>query len=1241
MSDYLFEIGTQELPASAINYLNSQMLELFQKNCRENYLNFTDITNYSTPRRLAIIIQNLTVDPKKNIKEVKGPLQDNCYNSSKEPSPALLGFMKKYNLNLNDIVFKCFNNHNYATAQINETSCDLKYTLAQISLKVLASLNCERPMRWGNSKIKFQRPIAWLLALLDSEIINIELEDLKSSNITFGHSLLANKAIVVDKPENYCSLLKAANVIACQLERKEKVLEQLNYALKTIGANSFQSDKSLLEEVVNLVENPIAIVASFDKSFLKLPQLLITTIMIHHQRYFPVFDEAGKLLPNFIIISNNTNINASENTIKGNERVIRARLSDGSFFYQEDQKVNVTTLNTKLNFLTFQDELGSYTEKINRLQHLSRKLNNYFNDKTFFDKLTQSIELCKLDLTTNMVRELPELQGIVASWYAYGQDAEILTALAEHYKPLSNDDSLPSTTLGKTLALLDKLDNIVSFFVIGKKPTSSSDPYALRRQGQGIVDIMIELSTLFNKSIDIVDLLEYNFELVSNSVKFPKLKEKVLNSQVKIKHDLVDFFNQRIKTSLTDSKYNLSLIEAVEEIYNPLNDYHGFIIRLNALTNIINSNQDLNIIKCGIRVANIVDYKFVKTVNNDLFTNKNEIELWQSFNKNIVNKWDNQNNFQNSADINEFLISFKILVEPIENFFNGVMVNDQDTIIKTNRHSILAMINKYFLKIANFKKLQSIIPLLLFFFVISSANLVLAFNSTEEIPAASLKIPALSPENSISTYVPSNESTGKGLAVNLIYPLKSRYKEGAPIAVVVAGGNSASGLNFTTHSSQQGFIEVRFAYPGGGVSVFQSGGIYDNRGLSCQKALVDILKFAAGKIKDYQGHFIDEILPVKPLTSNLGVLAWGNGGNLACIAMTNLAKSIPFTSWLSLYECPIGDLFSPPNLGSQDEFIRNNHYHLGSAATGKSLIDFNNLSYDPNAIRYNRKFFKGHSRQVKNGVIFYDENHNGKFDESSEYAYNYNLDTGLDKQIYPPELCLAFEKKNIFKIAQEFKKLQDQINSDKEKQIDKPKLVKQDAPIKTISPAEIAIPVPKNNINYHEPDIVKQYTLSLSWPKQIALANEAIEFYKMRNASIYLPQLCVNMPSLLVMIVATVLDHKQIQEDHPHIVLQYNALLDSKPLWLKLNPEPIYISKIANMSARTFPNNKPLISLDAENINDYLEPEGLVPDYVYTEASISELADRIMFKNLSSPLKETLLAKYTKAKNQPLKKPLK
>ena len=719
MSDYLFEIGTQELPAGAIDSLVSQLKEFFIVNLKENNLKFKEIQTYSTPRRLTVFVRSLENDTVNSIKTVKGPLRSNCYGENGKPSNAFSGFMKKYDLKEKDIEFKSFGNLEYAVAQIQMQSADIKTSLANISVKSINSLNCERPMRWANSKLKFLRPIDWILALFNNEVVSFEVEDIKSGSISYGHRL--GQPVVIDNCDNYLLRLKENGVIADSCDRQRIILDQIVKILPEAGAASYLADKSLIEEICNLVENPKVIVASFDKEFLSLPSVLITTIMIHHQRYIPLFDASGKLMSNFLVVSNNPNEKSFENTVKGNERVIRARLADGKFFFEEDSKIDFLSLGHKLSSLTFQDELGSMAEKTKRLKLLNHKLTNSINDSAISKLLEEAISLCKLDLTTNMVRELPELQGIVASWYANNNGSlvnhDILIAVAEHYKPLSTEDSLPSTMPGKYLSLLDKLDNLCSFFIIGKKPTGSGDPFALRRQAMGIVDILIDLTIDYGHTIDLSALIDFNFNLVVDDIKFPKLAQKVDKQHLQIKTEVEEFLNLRIRNLLAQQNYNLNLIEAIEQIISPLQDYKGFFNRLKSLSQLLEHTNNYPIFKSGIRVANIVDYKVAGIVNSDLLNNELEANLWSSFNRNIVDKWSSDSSLSNVDEISNYLLSFNTLVTPLEEFFNGVMVNDTDNSIKVNRHSILAAINDCFLKVADFKKIQSLIPVILCFFL--------------------------------------------------------------------------------------------------------------------------------------------------------------------------------------------------------------------------------------------------------------------------------------------------------------------------------------------------------------------------------------------------------------------------------------------------------------------------------------------------------------------------------------------
>ncbi len=289
-------------------------------------------------------------------------------------------------------------------------------------------------------------------------------------------------------------------------------------------------------------------------------------------------------------------------------------------------------------------------------------------------------------------------------------------------------------------------------------------------------------------------------------------------------------------------------------------------------------------------------------------------------------------------------------------------------------------------------------------------------NAAPAIPEDSTKVLPLAPEQSVSTFLPSTSAPGNGLAVNIIYPKKPRYKEGAPIAVVIPGGDAPSGLNLCIHGAQAGFIELRFSFPGGGVGAFKSGGYNDYRGAKSQKALRDILLFAAGNGEDFRHRKIADLVPIKLSNNNIGIVGWSNGGNIALVTMEKYSTDLGFISWLALYECPLGSLFFPPALGSAHDFILNSHYRQGSAATGHCLIDFRKLAWQADA-HQNPGIHKKLGEPDLPGVIYFDDNQNGKWDETIEYAFNYCLDRGLNKQIYPPDITSAMERLNIFNPA--------------------------------------------------------------------------------------------------------------------------------------------------------------------------------------------------------------------------------
>ena len=457
-----------------------------------------------------------------------------------------------------------------------------------------------------------------------------------------------------------------------------------------------------------------------------------------------------------------------------------------------------------------------------------------------------------------------------------------------------------------------------------------------------------------------------------------------------------------------------------------------------------------------------------------------------------------------------------------------------------------------------------------------------------DIPAASLKTPPMVKEQSVSTFVHSEAAPGQGIAVNLIYSTRPRYKEGAPVVVVVPGGNHAHGLDSSIHAAQQGFVELRFAFPGGGKPGFASSGIYDNRGVKSQEALRDVMKFAAGVTEDYQGKKISDLLPVTVYNKTIGTIGWSNGGNILIVTLAKHASELPFVAWMALYESPVGSLFFPPNLGGSDDRMLNKHYRAGTAATGQPLVDWTKLRYEKDGIKHPGAHKKLGEPEIK-GVAYFDENGNGGWDESGEFALSYSTDVGFDKQIYPP------------------------------------------------AATKVLLRLPE----FHQPKPDKSKPKEKIETVEIPFANieESQGYFHDRDGSLHVKQLVTAYPLMAFTLFGSHLDHLQRQPDHPHLALLYNSLLEAKPKFLRLNPSSIYVAQVSNMKASTFAENRPGGSIDSDAIDPCLEPEGLLPDYAYMEAAAAELADRVYVGKWSKVLAAPLVNYSNGAAPPPESKP--
>lgn len=590
------------------------------------------------------------------------------------------------------------------------------------------------------------------------------------------------------------------------------------------------------------------------------------------------------------------------------------------------------------------------------------------------------------------------------------------------------------------------------------------------------------------------------------------------------------------------------------------------------------------------------------------------------------------------------------------------------------------------------------------------------------LPEPSLKKPELLQEESVSVYIPSEAAPGQGLAVNIIYPEKARYGDGAPAVVVVPGGTVRSGLGFSMHAAQAGFVEIRFAFPGAGVKEFQSSGIFDNGGLQCQRALRDVLLFAAGRSGDIQGRTIGQIVPVKVAVSNVGVVGWSTGANVTLATLGRFAKDLGFLKWLGLYEPSAGSMIATGQLGTVKDLFANKHYRRGSAATGDVVLDYRRLQWQP-VIRRNPGVRKKLGEPEIPGVLFFDENQNGMWDESLEYALSYCTDVGVERQIYPPDIINAMLRVRLFvdpeTTAQLIAQYEREKNnpktgagsarggtpqsgksgaaaaappggagggSEKAGTQEPAKLTAAQALKNKILPPGVKITdfVPflsKQGANARNQQAKKEkksdmfgFTTSSKsssmpssgvttaafgtvgagaakegpavpggpklWPKEIATLAESEAYFKARDGWLAVPTICQSYPNLIVTVYGSQVDHLQRQPDHPHITHLYNSFVSSKANWIRLNPDPLYLSQIGQMNASNFINNAPNDSIDASQIDAHLEPEGLLPDYVFMEALVAELADRVKEGNLNAPLEKVIVEYYNSANPPPVvKKP--
>lgn len=679
MKQFLLEIGTEEIPAGFVKVGLESLKNGFIKFFSEECITYGNITLYSTPRRLAILIDNVADKQEDRVRETTGPPEKISYDKDGKLTKAAVGFAKSAGIDAAELKVVKTGRGDYLQATVQVAGKDTKEVLSEALPGIITSVQFPKTMRWSDSPIKFVRPIRWILALLGDEVVTFKLEGLKSSNLTYGHRFLSSHSVKVEEPSTYLSILNRNHVIADLDNRKGIIADGIRKVEESEGCN-IHEDNELLDTVTSLVEYPHVIVGEFDDEYLSLPKELLITVMRTHQKYFSLEDRKGSLLPKFIVVSNSLPDN-EDIVRKGNERVLKARLEDARFYYNDDLKKPLWDFKDDLKNITFQEELGSVFDKLERVSFIcsfmADRLNVSDDDK---DKLQRAAMLSKADLITGVVGEFPELQGYMGKVYALesGEDVEVADAIFEHYLPRFADDILPSSDLGSIISIADKIDSIASFFYLDMIPTGSEDPFALRRQAAGIIRILQERDYPLTLDLLIETALKGLEGDYTPSIK--SLTEKILA-----------FFNQRLEGILLSQGYGHDTIDAVLSIKGLT--MKEIKLRLDTLAALRKEAGFEGLLTAAKRVYNILGERKAGEVKEDLFKDGSEDALFECV-----------ASLEGKLPGTDFTGLFKT-EEPINTFFDKVLVMDKDEAVKANRLALLSKVRSLFDSFADFSKI--------------------------------------------------------------------------------------------------------------------------------------------------------------------------------------------------------------------------------------------------------------------------------------------------------------------------------------------------------------------------------------------------------------------------------------------------------------------------------------------------------------------------------------------------------
>ena len=678
----LLEIGTEEVPAHVMPGILSQLKENAAKTFEELRIEYKNIKTLGTPRRSALLVEGLAEQQADLSKENRGPAVNIAFDADGNPTKAAQGFARGQGVKPEELVTK----DGYVYAMVHEKGGQTADLLGETLKGLVDGLNFPNNMHWADLDYKFIRPLRWLVALYGQDVIDFEVANVKSGRTSRGHRFLSEGDFEIANAEDYVEACRKASIIVDQNERCEMIRQQI---AEVAAANGGQAEvnEDLLEEVLYLVEYPTALCGKFDEKYLALPAEAVITPMRDHQRYFPVLKD-GQLLPLFITIRNGGKEHL-ETVQHGNERVLRARLEDAQFFFDEDRKKTLEQHGEKLKTVVFQDGLGTIYDKALRLEVLAGYIADAIgaNEQDKKDAV-RAAKLAKADLVTGMVTEFTELQGIMGREYALldGETKAVAQAIDEHYMPRFAGDSQPASVAGRIVSLADKIDTIVGTFSRGLIPTGSQDPFALRRQALGIVNMLKEAQYHISLS-----------QLVAKAMELLKIADA--GQQAKLQNDVADFMKLRLKNVLADADIRYDVVDAV---FVTVDDIYCVFLRAQAVNEAVKQDMEKTI-QAFVRTGNIARKAedVQAAVEAGLLAEQVEKDLCKAYEAASA-KAEKEIAAQDYAGAIDTLSQ---LAAPIDTFFDGVMVMDKDEKIKNNRLGLLKLVDNLICQVADFSKI--------------------------------------------------------------------------------------------------------------------------------------------------------------------------------------------------------------------------------------------------------------------------------------------------------------------------------------------------------------------------------------------------------------------------------------------------------------------------------------------------------------------------------------------------------